>query len=103
METPFQRALKRGFTTLTKASGDSITFRGVPMPAVVDYSVDDNSDGSGARPAFGARHASRIRIQGDITPAPKAGETITHGGGRSHRIKVPRRVGIWWEFDCEVS
>lgn len=95
-------ALTAGFTELLATAGDSVTFRGLPVSAVVLWiSGPDNQ--AGQFPAFDpdATASIEVRLSALKTP-PKVGESFVTEGPRYHRIKTVRFTGYSWRCDCET-
>ena len=95
-------ALSLGFTELLAQAGDTVTFRGQPVSAVVNWVPFVETPFSNS-PDFDREATSRVEIvDGLVTPAPKVGEIITQGT-KYHRIQSVRFNGLAWLLDCEVT
>lgn len=95
-------ALSQGFTELLAQAGDTVTFRGASVSAVVNWVPFQETPFSNS-PDFDREATSRIEIvDGVVTPAPKVGEIITQGT-KYHRIQAVRFNGLAWQLDCEVT
>lgn len=97
------RALAKGFSTLTAVAGDVVTFRGLSLSAVVDWRPMDEKAPDNGLPDFTSRETSRIQFpMASVSSAPQAGE-IMRTGRVNHRIQKVVGNGSEWVCDCEVS
>lgn len=95
-------ALSEGFTTLLATAGDSVTFRGSSVSAVVNRVPFAEIQAKDV-PDFGTMATSRFEIPvGAVSPAPKVGEIITEGASY-HRIQRVTMTGLAYLIDCEVT
>jgi hypothetical protein len=94
--------LDAAFTEFLGTAGDSVTFRGLSVSAVVsrtEYTAPKDK----RFPDLSARTPSRIEfLKSAVASAPKAGEVISEGSSR-HRIARVTDAGGTWQLDCEVS
>lgn len=99
-------ALTAGFTELLATAGDFVTFRGLAVSAVVNWTPQD-SKGKEIIPSFSAEQQSEIEIpMGSLASAPKVGEYITTTnpvGSSRHRIESVRINGFAYVCKCEVN
>lgn len=96
-------ALAQGQAVLLANAGDTVTFRGLSVSAVVNLTAYPDKGERGI-PDLSVRQTSRIEIPvGAVASEPKASEIITTTGPRYHRIEVVTFTGLGWLCDCEVS
>lgn len=99
-------ALTAGFTELLATAGDSVTFRGAAVSAVVNWTPQYNA-GKETVPSFSAEQQSEIEIpMGSLATAPKVGEYITTTnpvGTSRHRIESIKINGFSYVLKCEVN
>lgn len=95
-------ALATGFTTLLATAGDTVTFRGASVSAVVNWVPFDEKPFPDS-PDFDREATSRVEfVDGAVSPAPRVGEIMTQGT-KYHRIQSVRFNGLAWLMDCEVT
>jgi hypothetical protein len=95
-------ALANGFTALLATAGDTVTFRGASVPAVINW-VPFDEKAFPNNPDFDRESTSRVEfVDGAVSPDPKVGEVITQGT-KYHRIQSVRYNGLAWLMDCEVT
>lgn len=96
-------ALAAGFSALTAAAGNVVTFRGRALSAVIDWRPFDERNPDNGLADFTSRETSRIQFPMDaLASAPQAGE-IMQTGAVNHRIQKVTGNGTEWVCDCEVS
>jgi hypothetical protein len=95
-------ALATGFTTLLATAGDTVTFRGASVSAVVNWVPFDEKPFPDS-PDFDRESTSRVEfVDGAVSPSPRVGEIITQGT-KYPRIQSVRFNGLAWLMDCEVT
>ena len=99
-------ALTAGFNDLLATAGDSVTFRGSAVSAVVNWTPQHKA-GKEMVPSFSEKQESEIEIPiGSVSPAPRVGEYITTTnpvGTSKHRIEFVAINGFAYVLKCEVN
>lgn len=96
-------ALTSGFDDLISFAGDTVTFRGVSVSAVIDW-LPFAEKPENNLPDFDDRATSRFEIKrGAIASQPLVGEIVTTDGPIYHRIQKVTFNGYAWVLDCEVT
>lgn len=94
--------LDAAFTELLGIAGDSVTFRGSTVSAVIDRTRYQEPQDK-RFPDLATRAASRVEIQKSaVATAPKAGEVFIEGSTR-HRIQRVTDTGTTYQAECEVA
>lgn len=98
-------ALTEGFAALLESNGETVTFRGADLRALVNRDPFEKKQ-QGQVPDFKAHDTSSIEFPASAVAAtepPRAGESFTDQFGHSHRIQSVKRMGDWVRCNCEVS
>lgn len=95
-------ARTEGLGVLTAFSGETLTFRGRPLVAVVNRDVEQlNAEGV---VDFTDQQASVIEIRrSELATKPLNTELITDEDGRKHRIRLVKTRDLSWICICEVE
>lgn len=96
--------LNAGLTELLATAGDSVTFRGAAVSAVVQW-IGGPDAKSGNIPAFDMEATASIEVPfSALNVPPKVGEIFTTTNPtRYHRIKSVRFTGLSWRCECETT
>lgn len=89
-----------GFNALLASNGETLTFRGGPLQAIVNRRPERRDPQR--TPDFQDRAATTIEfLSSAISGPPITGETLMDSDNVSHRIdKIPRRSDFTWRIDC---
>lgn len=94
-------ALSAGFDALLSAAGESVTFRGETITALIDLEPFRRAIKT---PDFNARDLSVVEIQAEaVDSIPEAGEIFEDEEGLKHRIQFVSRRGGTYRCECKVS
>jgi hypothetical protein len=97
-------ALAQGFDGLLAIAGDTVTFRGVSVSAVIDWTPFEEKPPGSNLPDFDEQSTSRIEIKTSaVASTPIVGEIITTTGPVYHRIAKVKFNGSAWILECEVN
>ena len=85
------------------ASGESLTFRGAPLTALVNRGLDVPALERGAI-EFLSRDQTRVEyLRDDLPESPRAGELFEDSDGAFHRIQTVRQTDLTFVCLCEQS
>lgn len=94
-------ALNAGFDALLSAAGESVTFRGGTLTALIDREPFRSVIKT---PDFNPRDQSVIEIQAeDVDSIPVRGEVFEDEEGLNHRIQIVSRRGGTYRCECKVT
>lgn len=92
----------RGFAALLNFNGETLTFRGSPLIAIVDRSARPQQNlqeiGLGLLPAS-TIEARKL----DLASNPNLDEVLTDAEGYRHRIRLIQQTAFTWKLTCTVS
>lgn len=94
-------ALSAGFDALLSACGESVTFRGDTITAVIDREPFHRLTDS---PDFNPRDLSVVELQAAaVDSIPQAGENFEDEDGGKHRVRTVSRRGGTYRCECKVT
>lgn len=94
--------LASGFDELLAIAGDSVTFRGQTVSAIINREPVDHAMDPEA-PNFETIATARLEIpKTAVAQTPRVGELITEGT-IVHRIARVKDIGLAWSIDCEST
>lgn len=97
--------LAEGFNVLTEKAGETLTFRGAPLLAVVDDNVEAKRNKPyDAAQSFGAQTLSIVEFwETAVASVVQVGEAFKDAAGNFHRVTAFRRRGGKYFCSCVVS